>query len=59
MNRVVLLTGGNLGNREKILQDAEKAIEMQIGSISITSPIVESEAWGFESKQNFKCTFIR
>jgi len=53
MNRVVLLTGGNLDDRIKILQDAKKAIEMHVGCISNASPIVESEAWGFESEQDF------
>ena len=53
MNRVVLLTGGNLGDRKRILQDARKAIEMLIGSVLKASPIIQSEAWGFESEQDF------
>jgi 2-amino-4-hydroxy-6-hydroxymethyldihydropteridine diphosphokinase len=53
MNRVVLLTGGNLDDRIRILQDAKKAIEMHIGRIYNASPIIKSEAWGFESKQDF------
>jgi len=53
MNKVVLLTGGNLGNRLRILEDAKRAIDRQIGSVIQSSPIVESEAWGFESADNF------
>jgi len=53
MNKVVLLTGGNLGNRLRILVDAKRLIDSQIGSVIQSSPIVESEAWGFESADNF------
>jgi len=53
MNTVVLLTGGNLSDRLSILRDAEDMIRKNIGPILSESPIIESEAWGFESKQAF------
>jgi 2-amino-4-hydroxy-6-hydroxymethyldihydropteridine diphosphokinase len=53
MNTIVLLTGGNLGNRTSILTDAKKAIELQVGKINQASVFIESEAWGFESAHPF------
>jgi len=53
MNTIVLLTGGNLGNRTSILTDAKKAIELQVGKIKQASIFIESEAWGFESAHPF------
>lgn len=53
MNTIVILTGGNLGDRVHFLQQARKAIESTVGTIIKVSPIVESEAWGFESENEF------
>jgi 2-amino-4-hydroxy-6-hydroxymethyldihydropteridine diphosphokinase len=53
MNTIVLLTGGNLGNRTSILTDAKKAIELQVGKINQASVLIESKAWGFESAHPF------
>jgi len=53
MNRVVLLTGGNLGNRAQVLSKAYDLISRRIGSISASSPLVESEPWGFDSDEAF------
>ncbi len=53
MNKVVLLSGGNLGDRKLILQLAFQKIGEKVGKIAAYSPIVESEAWGFESENNF------
>ena len=53
MNQVILLTGGNLGNRLSILQQARKLIENTVGKMNTISPLIESEAWGFESENAF------
>jgi len=53
MNKVVLLTGGNLGNRKEVLEKAKTAVELHIGKIRSASPLIQSEAWGFESEQAF------
>ena len=53
MNKVVLLTGGNLGDRLSNIQNSEDMVRKNIGHIISMSPIIESEAWGFESKQAF------
>ena len=53
MNQVILLTGGNLGDRLSILQQAKESIERTVGQINTESPLIESEAWGFESENAF------
>ncbi len=53
MNKLVLLTGGNMGNRKEVLDNARHAIESLIGKIRSSSPLIQSEAWGFESDQAF------
>jgi len=53
MNQVILLTGGNLGNRLSNLQKAKELIESSVGNITLESPVVASEAWGFESENVF------
>jgi 2-amino-4-hydroxy-6-hydroxymethyldihydropteridine diphosphokinase len=53
MNQVILLTGGNLGDRLSILQKAKESIESTVGYIKTSSPLIESEAWGFESENAF------
>lgn len=53
MNRVVLLIGGNLGNRYDNIIKTIDLIESNIGDIIKKSKIYETEAWGFESENNF------
>lgn len=50
---VVLLTGGNLGQRQENLKRVEALIQLHIGSIEMQSSIYESAPWGFESENNF------
>lgn len=52
-NSVVLLIGGNQGDRLGLIQSAHKAISERIGPITRQSPIYETEPWGFEAEQNF------
>ena len=46
MNRTFLITGGNLGNREKNLSIARELINRQCGTIITASSLYETAAWG-------------
>ncbi len=52
-NSVVLLLGGNQGDRVATLMNAIAEIGKRIGAVSLISSIYETEPWGFEAEQNF------
>ncbi len=52
-NNVFLLIGGNLGDRFKLLNQAKKDIQKEIGRITKESSIYETAAWGFEAENDF------
>lgn len=53
MHTIVLLLGSNQGDRKALLQQAEKALENQVGSCTKKSSVYETAAWGFESPDLF------
>ena len=53
MNKVVLLLGGNQGNRFELLRKAERLIVKDIGLIATKSSVYETEPWGFRDVNNF------
>uniref|UniRef100_UPI0040563909 2-amino-4-hydroxy-6- hydroxymethyldihydropteridine diphosphokinase n=1 Tax=Alistipes sp. TaxID=1872444 RepID=UPI0040563909 len=53
MEQVVLITGGNRGERERLLERARQLIGERVGSIIAASSAMESEAWGFRSEGAF------
>ena len=53
MNKVFLITGGNIGNRKKNLKTAATLIEKQIGKIIKSSKIYETDAWGITDQPSF------
>jgi len=53
MNTITILLGGNVGNTQQFINDAEKLLIDQIGPIQKSSLIYESEPWGFDSEQWF------
>lgn len=53
MNSVILLIGGNEGNRLKNMQEVRELIGTRIGKINKYSSCYESEPWGFAHQQNF------
>jgi len=53
MNNVFLLLGSNLGHRKQLLQQAIKHIEAQIGIVTISSSIYETQSWGKADLPNY------
>ena len=53
MNTAVLLTGGNVGNREKYLAEAQERIGGSCGNLVAFSPIYETDAWGKQDQNSF------
>ncbi|MCC5918372.1 MAG: 2-amino-4-hydroxy-6-hydroxymethyldihydropteridine diphosphokinase [Cryomorphaceae bacterium] len=51
--RVVLLTGSNLGDRETRLKFAQTEIEKTFSIHAVTSGIYTSPPWGFEANEAF------
>lgn len=53
MSKVYLLLGGNLGDRELLMAEAEKELNKQIGEVVLKSSLYETNAWGKEQQPNF------
>lgn len=53
MNKIFLITGGNVGDRKKNLETAADLIEKCIGKIIIQSKMYETEAWGITNQPSF------
>ncbi|MCF8309129.1 MAG: 2-amino-4-hydroxy-6-hydroxymethyldihydropteridine diphosphokinase [Bacteroidales bacterium] len=53
MAEAFLLLGSNLGDREKLLEDAATKIKSRCGKIIQYSSIYESEPWGFDDSHEF------
>jgi 2-amino-4-hydroxy-6-hydroxymethyldihydropteridine diphosphokinase len=53
MNKIFLITGGNIGDRKKNLQTAAALIQEHIGKIILSSKIYETDAWGITDQKSF------
>ena len=53
MNKAFLLTGGNLGDRLKNLDQASQLLEKYCGGIIKRSSVYETAAWGKTNQSNF------
>ena len=53
MRTAYLLIGGNLGNRKENLSNAISLINEQCGSLTRSSSIYETEAWGITDQPSF------
>ena len=53
IHRVFLGLGSNLGDREDNIQKAISLIGERVGTVLRQSSLIETEPWGFESKNKF------
>ena len=53
MPKVYLLLGGNLGDRILYLQQARGSINRQVGTLTRSSKVYETAAWGKTDQPNF------
>lgn len=53
MKEVILLTGGNLGNRQENLAQAKLLIEQRCGNVIKSSSLFETAPWGKTNQPNF------
>ena len=53
MNKLFLITGGNIGDRKKNLETAAALIQKRIGKIIRLSAMYETEAWGITNQPAF------
>jgi 2-amino-4-hydroxy-6-hydroxymethyldihydropteridine diphosphokinase len=53
MNKIFLITGGNIGDRKRNLEAAARLIQSEIGKIIKSSKIYESDAWGIRGQNSF------
>jgi len=53
MNRIFLITGGNIGDRNKNLETAAALVENRIGIIKKSSKIYQTDAWGITDQPAF------
>ncbi|MFN4285918.1 MAG: 2-amino-4-hydroxy-6-hydroxymethyldihydropteridine diphosphokinase [Lacibacter sp.] len=52
-HQAYLLTGSNLGNRSRFLQQAREAVATRVGKIVQASQVYETAAWGKEDQPPF------
>ncbi len=50
---IVLGFGSNLGEREETIREAYRLLEEELGQMKCCSGFIETEPWGFESKDRF------
>ena len=53
MNKIYLLTGGNIGDRTGNLQKAYELIENRAGAVLQKTSIYETAAWGLTDQESF------
>ena len=49
MHRLFLILGGNVGDRQKLLETAKSMAVVRLGILIAQSSVYQTEAWGFES----------
>lgn len=53
MNRLYILLGGNLGDKQKVFSETRERLNKLLGEITSRSAVYETEPWGFESSDLF------
>ncbi|MCH5176251.1 MAG: 2-amino-4-hydroxy-6-hydroxymethyldihydropteridine diphosphokinase [Prevotellaceae bacterium] len=59
MHTVYLSLGSNLGDKEQNLASAVSEIARRIGDITAQSAFIETEPWGYDSKNTFLNAAVR
>lgn len=59
MDKIFLLLGSNLGDRENYIRQARDLINQQIGFVELCSSLYETAAWGKTNQPNFLNQVIR
>ncbi|GAB2625982.1 2-amino-4-hydroxy-6-hydroxymethyldihydropteridine diphosphokinase [Belliella aquatica] len=53
MRQIILIIGGNIGDRLSLITQAKQLLDEKIGKVSLISSLYETEAWGGVSKGNY------
>jgi 2-amino-4-hydroxy-6-hydroxymethyldihydropteridine diphosphokinase len=53
MRQIILIIGGNIGDRLSLISQAKQLLNEKIGNVSLISSLYETEAWGEISKGNY------
>lgn len=53
MRQIILIIGGNIGDRLSLITQAKQLLDEKIGKVSLISSLYETEAWGGISKGNY------
>lgn len=53
MQQIILIIGGNIGDRFNLIMQAKQLLEENIGRIGLISSLYETEAWGTASQGNY------
>ena len=52
-HRLYIGLGSNLGNREALIMEALRIVDLQVGHVERVSSMIETEPWGFDSENKF------
>lgn len=53
MREIILIIGGNIGDRLSLISQAKQLLNEKIGKVGLISSVYETEAWGGVSKGNY------
>lgn len=53
MREIILIIGGNIGDRLSLISQAKQLLNEKIGKVGLISSLYETEAWGGVSKGNY------
>lgn len=53
MEKLILIIGGNLGDKAALIEKAKEKLVKKIGDLLVSSSIFETEAWGGKSSGNY------
>ncbi|MFD2033354.1 2-amino-4-hydroxy-6-hydroxymethyldihydropteridine diphosphokinase [Belliella marina] len=53
MKQVILIIGGNRGDRKALISEAKSMLEQSLGKVKVASSIYETQAWGEQSEGDY------